>query len=198
MAACQASSWYLWVPVALAACYSAASQTLGFVSTRGVAGDLLGLSLVIVALAGSITVIGLVLGACIALLKGRFRRAFWLCCAIASVPLVLICSLRLVVFSPYFWYVLVNQARFTTAARAETRPGAQTFAVLETRDVSRGLVISGNVFISIVYDQTDELARDPPRPPEDWRTRSGGWIFGGRYTASRLHGHFFLIRRMVP
>jgi hypothetical protein len=61
--------------------------------------------------------------------------------------------------------------------------------VIEIRDVSAGLVINGNHFIVLVYDERDAVGLEPSERPSIWRTRT---MFGAMSfpRGKRLYGHF--------
>jgi hypothetical protein len=70
--------------------------------------------------------------------------------------------------------------------------------VLETRDVSTGLVINPNIFASIVYDESSELGAVPTERSPEWERRNKDALqrlrgSDGEYAVQHLRGHFFLV-----
>jgi hypothetical protein len=90
--------------------------------------------------------------------------------AIIAIPLTLLILGRLFIFDPYYWYVLANKARFTAEAKSAFKAGSPVFAVIETRDVSIGMVTTPPTFVSIIYDESDEILLDPSARSPEWRT----------------------------
>ena len=145
--------------------------------------------------------IWLVAGAVLALIKRRVRRGLSLIFAIIAIPLLFVVQARLNMFDPYYWYVLANETRFETKAKSISGVGAAVFAVVETRDVSIGMVTTPPRYASIVYDESDEIGLDPADRSADWRVRSEArlepatagysepWV-----SVEHLVGHFFLLR----
>ncbi|MGO9545862.1 MAG: hypothetical protein ACLPPF_13870 [Rhodomicrobium sp.] len=145
--------------------------------------------------------IWLVAGAVLALIKRRVRRGLSFIFAIIAIPLLFVMQARLNMFDPYYWYVLANVASFETQAKSISRAGAVAFAVVETRDVSIGIVTAPPRYASIVYDESDEIGLDPADRSADWRVRNQArlepatagylepWL-----SVKHLVGHFFLLR----
>ena len=69
-------------------------------------------------------------------------------------------------------------------------PGSPAFGIVETRDVSMG--VFANLFASIVYDETGEIARDPVARFADGERRRG-WLPSHPDSVVHLRGHFFLV-----
>ena len=113
-------------------------------------------------------------------------------------PLLLIALTRLNIFDPYYWYVLANERNLEKAA--ETRAAGQTpaFAVLETRDVSVGLATNLPSYISLIFDDTDQIGLDPARRSPEWGTKNE-WLLqrasgGYPYSVVHLRDHFYLLQ----
>jgi len=98
----------------------------------------------------------------LAVVKRRFRRLLLFACAVVAIFFIPFLPNWLAVLSPYYWYVLFNQSRLEGAARA-AHPGPVSFATLEQRDVSTGFATDLTSFMSIIYDESDELGRSPER-----------------------------------
>lgn len=126
---------------------------------------------------GALLILGLVavllVRAMVALVRRRFRLMLSLGCAIALIPLIMVAGLHLVIFSPYYWYALLNQSRFEEVARSAKKPGIPLVVSLERRDVSTGLAVNQPTFTSIIFDERAETTPDPTR--------------------QHLYGHFYLI-----
>jgi hypothetical protein len=138
--------------------------------------------------------IGFLLFGAIALFKRRIRRASSFACACLIVPLVVFALPRLTIFSPYYWYVLLNQVKLERAGKVHSQTGDPVPVVLETRDVSFGLVSNPATFISIVYDEIDGL-RDSPEPARRLSAVEGREAFfeGAFLTVRPLFGHFYVV-----
>jgi hypothetical protein len=141
----------------------------------------------------------LILLMAIELVRLRFRRLFSLACAVIAMHLIFFTIARITIFSPYYWYFLLNQSRFEGAVEARTRPGSPAFVKLEQRNVSTGLAINAPTFTAIVYDESDELGHTPAERSASWNAQHGKELSmdqGGApraYTARRLHAHFYLV-----
>lgn len=127
----------------------------------------------------------LAVGAGVALIGRRFRRALSLACAAATIPLLVVAHNRVGTFSPYYWYVMGNEVRFEAVARSSTAK-APVFAILETRDVSIGgltTVATPPSYVSIVYDESDEIGLSPASRSPEWRARNEQLVAAsvGRY-----------------
>ncbi len=142
----------------------------------------------------------LAIGACVALIRRRFRRALSLAWAAATIPLLVGSHHYVGIFSPYYWYVMENHARFEAEARSLSTAKTPVFAILETRDVSIGLVTTPPSYVSVVYDESDEIGLDPESRSPEWKVRNdeivgrhvGGYVASWRWT-QHLRGHFFLL-----
>jgi hypothetical protein len=74
-----------------------------------------------------------------ALIERRFRRALSMACAAAVIPLFVAARNHVALFTPYYWYLLGNEAQLEAAATSSSSPGMPVFAIFETRDVSFGM-----------------------------------------------------------
>ena len=144
--------------------------------------------------------IWLAVAAMLASIKRRFRRAASLIIAIIAIPLAALVLGRLFIFDPYYWYVVANKDRFTAEAKAASKATSPAFAVLESRDVSFGLATNPPTFISIIYDESDEIGLDPSARSPEWRTvhqqqieRAAGSYIDEWQFVKHLRGHFFLL-----
>lgn len=106
----------------------------------------------------------------LAAVKRHFRRTASLIAAIIAIPLAGLVLGRLFIFDPYYWYVVVHHDHFTAEAKSASKAGSLAFAVLETRDVSIGMVTNPPTYISIIYDESDEIGLDPSARSQEWRT----------------------------
>lgn len=144
--------------------------------------------------------IWLAVAAMLAAIKRRFRRAASLIIAIIAIPLAGLVLGRLFIFDPYYWYVVANKDRFTAEAKAASKAGSPAFAVLETRDVSIGMVTTPPTFVSIIYDESDGIGFDPSARSQEWRNlhheqielAAGGYVDDWQFV-KQLTGHFFLL-----
>ena len=144
--------------------------------------------------------IWLAVAAMLAAIKRRFRRAASLIIAIIATPLAGLVLGRLFIFDPYYWYVVANKDRFTAEAKAASKAGSPAFAVLETRDVSIGMVTTPPTFVSIIYDESDGIGFDPSARSQEWRNlhheqielAAGGYVDDWQFV-KHLTGHFFLL-----
>jgi hypothetical protein len=137
----------------------------------------------------------------VALARLRFRRALSLACAIAVIPLVFVGLVRLIIFDPWYWYVLLNQSRFATEARAASSSGPPAFAILEDRDVSVGLATNPPLFAAVVYDESDELGLPTTQRSPAWEARNGKRLLADNNLVvgvRHLLGHFYLVNRTYP
>jgi hypothetical protein len=84
---------------------------------------------------------------------------------------------------------MANHSRFEALA-ASNPPCGPKFAVIEIRDMPAGLVINGNHFIALVYDESDAIGLEPAARPSIWQSRP---IFLAMPfpKGKRLYGHFF-------
>jgi len=111
--------------------------------------------------------------------------------AIAVIPICYVAVAEAPFLDPWLWYVIANHTRFESLAASNSPSSGPKFAVIESRDVSAGLVINGNHFIDLVYDESDAIGLEPSERPSIWRTRT---VFGAPYPAGkRLYGHFFKV-----
>jgi hypothetical protein len=148
-------------------------------------------------LASFITLVGLLLGVLVALVRQRWRQAWASVLALLAFFLIIVAQERLPFCDPYYWYVRLNAAQLEAEARARSTPGEPVFALLEGRDASTGMVGSGNDFMALVYDETDAIGQDAPARVAHWpRDEANLLRFGGLSMAQRathLSGHFFLL-----
>jgi hypothetical protein len=95
-------------------------------------------------------------------------------------------------FDPWLWYVIANHTHFEAMAASNPPSSGPKFAVIESREVSAGLVINGNHFVALVYDESDTVGLEPSERPGIWRTRA---MFGGMSfpRGKRLYDHFFSV-----
>jgi hypothetical protein len=114
----------------------------------------------------------------------------WLIAPIAFVALVLALK-SLWLLDPYYWFVVTQQDRLLTAARASRHP---PIMIVDSRDVSKGLVTTPSTVTTILYDPSDSLL-DRSRDPE-WKTLKHdvfnddlAWIGAVHH----LHGHFYIV-----
>jgi hypothetical protein len=152
--------------------------------------DLPGSLLLLLALFGF--VVGLLIAAGIALWRRHLRRLASSIFAITAIPVCAVVVATVPLFDPWLWYVVANSSRFEALAGSNSPSSGPKFAVLEIRDVSSGLVINGNHFIALVYDESDAVGVEPSERPSIWRTRR---MFGAVPfpKGERLHGHFFRV-----
>ena len=143
--------------------------------------------------------IWLAVAAVLASIKRRFRRAASHVIAIIAIPLAALILGRLFIFDPYYWYVVAHKDRFIAEAKAASKSGSPSFAVLETRDVSFGLATNPPTFISIIYDESDEIGLDPLARSQEWRTvhqeqidLAASFVEDWQFV-KHLTGHFFLL-----
>jgi hypothetical protein len=137
-------------------------------------------------------VVGLLISAGIALWRRHFRQMASSILAIAVIPICYVVIAKTPFFDPWLWYVIANPARFEALAASNPPSSGPQFAVIEIRDVSAGLVINGNHFIALVYDESDAVDLEPSERPSIWRTRT---MFGAMSfpRGKRLYGHFFRV-----
>jgi uncharacterized SAM-binding protein YcdF (DUF218 family) len=76
--------------------------------------------LVLIALALTLTVWMMA-----SLARRRFRRALSLLCAVIAIPLIMWGGLRLTVFNPYYWYVMLNYPRLEREIKATAQARAR-------------------------------------------------------------------------
>jgi hypothetical protein len=182
---------FLWT-TAIAVLLAASKQTIDFVVNPTIR-SILDWPSVLIFAAFLVFLVALAIGLIVTLVRRRFRTALSLACALAVVPLLLVGTRHLFFCNLYYWYVLFNQTQFETAARKASPP--PTFAVLETRDVSTGLVINPNIFASIVDDETSQLGVLPAERSSQWQNRNRDALqqlrgSNGDYAVEHLHGHF--------
>jgi hypothetical protein len=198
---------FVWGSTGLAAVLAAQTTVLAFFPSRppwtSIAFAMrfaldLALPLVFLCICGF--AIWLAVAAVLALLKRRLRRALSFVLALVAIPLVFVVQAELVMFDPYYWYVLANEARFEAEAKAISKANAPAFAVVETRDVSIGMVTTPPRFRSIIYDESDEVGLDPEGRSVDWRERNLAQLQSAAanyaepwYWVRRLAGHFYLV-----
>ena len=120
-------------------------------------------------------VVGLLISAGIALWRRHFRQMASSILAIAVIPICYVVIAKAPFFDPWLWYVIANHTRFEALAESNSPSSGPKFAVIETRDVSAGLVINGNHFIDLVYDESDAIGLEPSERPSIWQTRT---VFG--------------------
>jgi hypothetical protein len=137
-------------------------------------------------------VVGLLISAGIALWRRHLRQMASSILAIAVIPICYVLIAKAPFFDPWLWYVIANHTRFETMAASNPPSSGPTFAVIEIRDVSAGLVINGNHFIALVYDESDAIGLESSERPNIWRTRK---MFGAKPfpRGKRLYGHFFRV-----
>lgn len=135
--------------------------------------------------------VGLSIVAAVALWRRHFLRMASSIFAIMAIPICFVIVARVPLFDPWLWYVVANKTRFEAIAVSDSPWNGPKYAVIEIRDVSTGLVINPNHFISLVYDESDAVGLDPSQRPSIWgtRTRYGSPIPRG----TRLYGHFFRV-----
>lgn len=189
----------IWIAGAFGAMLAGSHRILDFWSL-GAAGslslalrglfDLSGFLFFLLALPGF--VVGLLIAVGIALWRRHFRRAASSIFAIAAMPVCFVAVANVPVFDPWVWYAIVNSTRFEALAASNPPSSGPKFAVIEIRDVSTGLVINGNHFIALVYDESDAIGLEPSERPSIWRTRT---MFGAMPfpRGKRLYGHFFRV-----
>jgi hypothetical protein len=137
-------------------------------------------------------VVGLLISAGIALWRRHYRRMASSILAIAVIPICYVVIAKAPFLDPWLWYVIANHTRFEALAASNSPASGPEYAVIEIRDVSAGLVINGNHFIALVYDESDAVGLEPSERPSIWRTRT---IYSGMPFArgKRLYGHFFKV-----
>ena len=149
-------------------------------------------SLVLIVLPLAFFVVGLLISAGIALWRRHFRQMASSILAIAVIPICYVVIAKAPFLDPWLWYVIANHTRFEALAASNPPSSGPKFAVIEIRDVSAGLVINGNHFIALVYDESDAVGLEPSERPSIWRTRT---MFGAMSfpRGKRLYGHFFRV-----
>ena len=192
----QANRYWCW-PIALAlilaACHAAMMQYLFFVpvgpaSHPTVRTFLLGLELlsVFVLLAVEAILVAVVI---VTLVGLRLRRTLTYLRAALSIPIVIVGVGRIILFNPYFWYVLFNLNQLEAAAKSAAGATTPGFVKLEGRDVSTGLVINLPTFTSIIYDESDEVGLAPTKRSQTWVTRNEPTLLAigdANFTAQRV------------
>jgi hypothetical protein len=147
--------------------------------------------MVLIALPLAFMVVGLSISAGIALWRLHFRQMASSLLAIAAIPICYVVVAKAPLLDPWLWYVIANHTRFEALAASNSPSSGPKFAVIEDRDVSAGLVINGNHFIDLVYDESDAIGLEPSQRPNIWRTRT---MFGAPFPkGERLYGHFFRV-----
>jgi hypothetical protein len=148
--------------------------------------------MVLIALPLAFFVVGLLISAGIALWRRHFRQLASSLLAIAAIPICYAVIRNAPIFDPWLWYVIANHTRFEALAASNSPSSGPKFAVIESRDVSAGLVINGNHFIDLVYDESDAIGLEPSQRPNIWQTRT---MFGATPfpKGKRLYGHFFRV-----
>jgi hypothetical protein len=136
-------------------------------------------------------VVGLLMAAGIALWYLHFRRAASSIFAIAAITGCILAVRKVPLFDPWVWYAIVNSSRFEALAASDPPPDGPKYTEIEVRDVSTGLVINGNHFIPLVYDESDAVGLEPSERPSFWRTRTEFGLPLPR--GSRLYGHLFRV-----
>jgi hypothetical protein len=149
-------------------------------------------SFVLIVLALAFFAVGLLISAGIALWHRHFRRMASSLLAIAVIPICYVVIWNAPFFDPWLWYVIANHTRFEALAASNSPSSGPKFAVIDSRDVSSGLVINGNHFIDLVYDESDAIGLEPSERPSIWQTRT---MFGATPfpKGKRLYGHFFRV-----
>jgi len=148
-------------------------------------------------LAAFMAPVGLALSVLVALALRRWRQAWSRVLALAAFVLIFVAQATLPFCDPYYWYVCLNAAQLKAEARARSTPGEPVFALLEGRDASTGMVINGNDFVALVYDETDAIGRDAPARVAHWPRDEANLLrfehlnMGQR--ATHLSGHFFML-----
>jgi len=136
-------------------------------------------------------VVGLLIAGGIALWRRHFRRVASSISAIMAIPICFVVVAKVPLFDPWLWYAIANITRFEALAASDPRPNGPKYAEIEVRDVSTGLVINGNHFIALVYDESDAVGLDPSERPSIWRIRTE---FGSPFPRGRrLYGHLFRV-----
>ena len=186
----------LWLAIAVTALNAALIQFVGFVSL-GPIHFLLEISSDLGVLCLCVLAVGILFGLVVAIVRLRLRRVISLGCAMASMPLIMLTVFSVPVFSPYYWYVMVNQSRFESAVKAAKQPKGRAFIILGMRDVSTGSVINPPTFASIVYDQSDELERTPVQQSPEWKAHNHSYS-PTAYSAHHLYGRFYLVWSTDP
>jgi hypothetical protein len=148
--------------------------------------------LVLIVLPLAFLVLGLLISAGIALWRCHFRQMASSILAIAVIPICFVVIAKAPFLDPWLWYVIANHTRFEALAASNPPSSGPKLAVIEIRDVSAGLVINGNHFIALVYDESDAVGLEPSERPSIWRTRT---MFGAMPfpRGKRLYGHFFRV-----
>jgi hypothetical protein len=149
-------------------------------------------ALVLIVLPLAFFVVGLLIAAGVALWRRHFRQMASSFLAIAVIPICYVVVAKAPFLDPWLWYVIANHSRFEALAASNSPPSGPKFAVIEDRDVSAGLVINGNHFIDLVYDESDAIGLEPSQRPSIWQTRK---MFGAvpYPKGKRLYGHFFRV-----
>ncbi len=141
----------------------------------------------------------LIVGIIVTLVRLRFRGALTYLCAALSIPLVIIGVSRIIVFNPYFWYVLFNLHQLESAAQSSAGATTPAFVKLDGRDVSTGLIINPPTFTSLIYDESDELGLAPAKRSQAWVTKNEPTLLAtgvANFTVERidhLWGHIYLV-----
>ena len=195
--------WPIASALILAACYAAMMQYLFFAplgpaSHPTVRTFLMGLDLLspFVLLAAEAI---LILAVLVTLVRLRFRRMLTYLCAALSIPIVIIGVSRIIVFNPYFWYVLFNLNQLEETAKSAAGSTTPAFVKLDGRDVSIGLVSNPPTFTSVIYDESDELGLAPEKRSQAWVTKNEPILLAtgdANFIVERvdhLWGHFYLV-----
>jgi hypothetical protein len=140
-------------------------------------------------------VLYLLVACIVALWRRHIRHAVSSLLAIAAIPLCAMVVIAVPLFDPWLWYAVLDGAHLKERFTSDQSSDQPKFAIIEIRDVSTGIVGSGNHFVALVYDESDAVELPPDKRPAIWRDRSL-WPAVG-FTpiprGQRLYGHFFKV-----
>lgn len=126
-------------------------------SANGLRGlfDLLGGALLFLSVVGVLFV--WFIGAFVALCRRRLRGMVSRLVAIIIVPVCFGTLITVPLFDPWLWYVIFNKSGFEAAAAASgSSQNGTKFSIIESRDVSTGIVVAGdNHFVALIYSESD-------------------------------------------
>jgi hypothetical protein len=142
-------------------------------------------------------VVGLLIAAGIALWRCRFRRMASSFFAIIAIPVCFAIVAKASLLDPWLWYVIANRTRFEALAASSQPSNEPKYAVIEIRDVSTGLVINGNHFIALIYDESDAVGLDPSERPSIWLSRTSMFSSKAMPKGRRLYSHFFRVDEYI-
>lgn len=182
----------IWLAGTFGALIAAGDRLLDFLEAgSGFAGLLNFTEILLVPVLFLGIVLGLFVEAGVVLWRRQYRRAASSILAIVAIPVCVVVIARAPLFDPWKWYAVANKSRFETLAVHDPPPGGPKYAKTKVWDVSSGLVVNGNHFVTLVFDESDEVGLDPAERPSIWQTRTE---FGLPLPkGARLYGHLFKV-----